>query len=133
MSTPREAGPRSALFRPGPRRAPAPRHTLLPMAFRIIPINRITRQITENGTVIPDGPKIARKARFVIQDALENGTFPSSIEMALTKLVSNFNYLWGWTRFQDKQLEVTVGLLNEMMAVLKEHQQQLEEEGVQPN
>lgn len=92
-----------------------PPTNLLPLHFLV----HVARQITENGTVIPDGPKIARKARFVIQDALENGTFPSSIEMALTKLVSNFNYLWGWTRFQDKQLEVTVGLLNEMMAVLK--------------
>ncbi|KAK1776569.1 hypothetical protein QBC45DRAFT_419226 [Copromyces sp. CBS 386.78] len=130
MSTPRhprEAGPRTS--RPGPRAPPAPRHTLLPMAFRIIPINRITREITQNSTVIPSHDKIAREARYVVQGALEKGNFPETIEMALTKLLSNFNYLWGWGRYQDKQVGVTVGLLNEMMAVLKEHQRKLEEDG----
>ncbi|KHE81537.1 hypothetical protein GE21DRAFT_1215587 [Neurospora crassa] len=97
----------------------APRHTLLPMAFRIIPINRITREMTQNSTVIPTRPKIALRARQVIQKALMNGTHDETIEMALTKLLSNFNYLWGWGGYKDKTVGVTVGLLNEMLAVLK--------------
>ncbi|EGZ69594.1 hypothetical protein NEUTE2DRAFT_141154 [Neurospora tetrasperma FGSC 2509] len=97
----------------------APRHTLLPMAFRIIPINRITREMTQSSTVIPSRPKIALRARQVIQKALMNGSHDETIEMALTKLLSNFNYLWGWGGYKDKSVGVTVGLLNEMMAVLK--------------
>ncbi|KAK3485392.1 uncharacterized protein B0T23DRAFT_399969 [Neurospora hispaniola] len=98
----------------------APRHTLLPMAFRIIPINRITREMTHSSTVIPTRPKIALRARQVIQKALMNGSHDETIEMALTKLLSNFNYLWGWGGYKDKSVGVTVGLLNEMLAVLKE-------------
>ncbi|KAL0468479.1 hypothetical protein QR685DRAFT_599117 [Neurospora intermedia] len=97
----------------------APRHTLLPMAFRIIPINRITREMTQSSTVIPTRPKIALRARQVIQKALLNGTHDETIEMALTKLLSNFNYLWSWGGYKDKSVGVTVGLLNEMLAVLK--------------
>lgn len=83
------------------------------------PHRLVAREITQNSTVIPIRPQIALKAREVIQKALMDGTQVETIEMALTKLLSNFNYLWGWGRYKDKWVGVTVGLLNEMMAVLK--------------
>ncbi|KAK3496184.1 hypothetical protein B0T13DRAFT_529322 [Neurospora crassa] len=115
---PRSTMPASASNTRG-RAISAPRHTLLPMAFRIIPINRITREMTQSSTVIPARSKIALRARQVIQKALMNGFHDETIEMALTKLLSNFNYLWGWGGYKDKSVGVTVGLLNEMLAVLK--------------
>lgn len=94
----------------------------------LLPYFCLAREITQNITVVPTNEQVEAKACEVIERVLENGIRNETVEMALTKLLSNFSYLYAWGRYRDKWVWVTVLLLEEMMEVLKG----LEEENAGP-
>ncbi|KAK3388646.1 hypothetical protein B0T20DRAFT_364658, partial [Sordaria brevicollis] len=105
----------------------APRHDLLKLSFRVIPINKITREITQNMKVVPVNEQMEAKAREVVEQVVEIGIRKETAGLALTKLLSNFSYLYEWGKCKDKWVWVSVFLLKAMMEALKRMKEEAKE------